>query len=144
MRGSIVCVRAVEVSKSHCCSRASAGKIHCDIMFTFSFLRLIPSILRRLALPFFLDTYARQRWYHHHHHLSDSSNKGLISPGLAQSIQPISKTSKRVYQDELTPSLVKILMSLRHEPYWELLQKKVMLTQLNRWLTNRILLAIPL
>jgi len=113
-------------------------------MFTFSFLRLIPSILRRLALPFFLDTYARQRWYHHHHHLSDSSNKGLISPGLAQSIQPISKTSKRVYQDELTPSLVKILMSLRHEPYWELLQKKVMLTQLNRWLTNRILLAIPL
>ena len=66
----------------------------------------------------------------------------MVSPGLAQPTQTIPKTPKRIYQEELTPSLVRFLMNPRHDPYRAQLQRKAMVAQLNRWVADRILLAI--
>jgi hypothetical protein len=74
---------------------------------------------------FFFSTHTQPTWHrqcHPHHHLSI---KGLVSPGLAQSARTIPKTPERVCWEALMPSLVRVLMNLRRDSQWALLQRKV-------------------
>jgi hypothetical protein len=82
-------------------------------------------LLRHRVFLFFFSTHTQPTWHrqcHPHHHLSI---KGLVSPGLAQSARTIPKTPERVCWEALMPSLVRVLMNLRRDPQWALLQRKV-------------------